>query len=380
MKGRNMSRTLFFVIMWCGSLAVAYDKVMVVKSDANLRAKPTLTSEVVCHVQQSAMLEAKSLQEDWVEVVPPTNVDFYVFSDYIKDGIVDCAQKLNIRAGPGINFNIVGQLENGEKVVARGTVSEWSRIVPPKNSSLWIHRSLVELLEENKANDNNQNAAPVTTEQEAEKTKQLTFQIAPEGTVSTQNVSEKETGSALKEEITKPAIAAEEPSSSRIKGKKTTQLPPEQDNRLVASQKLAAACQAEVSSEKTSQPGTCIASTPQQAKAIVAVAPQKTVMPPQIQQNTNNPAGLDLVPTETQGETVEVEGYLCRKQYLFRSPGDFRLVVYDAEGSPQTVCYLKGNLAQLKALLDRKMKIYGKKYLIRKQKYPVVIPERIILK
>ncbi len=367
-----MNRIFLCVLMISGTVCLAADKAIVIKPNANLRAKPTLNSEVVCQVQQGDVLETKNLQDEWIEVVPPTNIDFYVFSDYIRDGIVECSQKLNIRAGPGINFSIVGQLENGEKVTVRGTVSEWSRIMPPKNSSLWINRSLVDLLKQE-----NEPANIITNVDNQKKIAGTT------NIVMTTDISSTKKDDTTKSQdiIKKKDDVSTSTCSDRQSAKKeltSEQMPQSTANVEIRSipQKIDVVAQ----SQQPAYSETDETIAKDEKKDIVAVAPQKTTMPPEIIQRNTSPDGLDLVPSERQGEYVTAEGVLRRKQYLFRSPTDFRLVAYDAEGNPQTICYLKGNSVQLNALLNREMKIYGKRFWVKKQKYPIVIPERIVLK
>ncbi len=373
MKKSLLLLIIMLVLCVCAKSA---EKLMVIKPNANLRAKPTLNSEVVSQVQQNETLDIKSVQEEWIEVVPPTNVDFYIFSDYVKDGVVECGQKLNIRAGPGINFSIVGQLENGDKVTVRGTISEWCRIAPPKNSSLWIHRSLVELIE----------PMPQTKDNAKVASEEPLFSTNVASKINLSNKPQEKEGVIAKttpyKEVSKEDKKTSSSENMMAKAKETKSASPiseQNTNTNIVSEKVEGKTQEQVKEdnqkvkEKVEMPQSF-------QKDIIAVAPQKSVMPPEIIQRDISTAGLDLVPTTRQGESVEVEGVLRRKQYLFRSPTGFRLITYDKEGNPQTICYLKGNSVQLEALLNREMKIYGKQFWIKKQKYPVVIPERIILK
>ena len=98
-------------------------KVRALKDNTNLRARPALNVEVVGQVSAGEELVARSIETEWVEVVAPTNIDFWVLGDYLKDGRVTCRQTVNVRAGPGINFSIVGQLANGAEVALRGNLS-----------------------------------------------------------------------------------------------------------------------------------------------------------------------------------------------------------------------------------------------------------------
>ena len=52
----------------------------------------------------------------------------------------------------------------------------------------------------------------------------------------------------------------------------------------------------------------------------------------------------------------------------------------DKAGDSKTVCYVKGNNDQLSTLINRPMIISGREYWIKRQTYPVLIPDRIVLK
>ena len=76
-----------------------------------------------------------------------------------------------------------------------------------------------------------------------------------------------------------------------------------------------------------------------------------------------------------------MEGILQAKNFFFRAPSDFRLVTRDdGNKNSETICFVKGNQAQLKALMYRRLIISGREYWVKRQKYPVLVPERIVLK
>ena len=107
----------------------------------NLRAKAGIQSEVVSQVSRGDRLQARSVEGDWIEVIPPMGVDLWVHADYVAAGRVQ-PSKLNVRAGPGINYSVVGTLEGGFQVVSRGRFGEWLKIEPPPGTALWMHKDL----------------------------------------------------------------------------------------------------------------------------------------------------------------------------------------------------------------------------------------------
>lgn len=295
------TRRLLFLMIGVGLLSlnalsedaepVPVTKVRVLKKDVNMRAKPSVTSETVGQVSENDELVIKSTGEEWIEIVPPSSVDLWVLGDYVKDGVVD-SDKVNVRAGPGINFSIVGQLPRGAVVGVKGTHAQWMRIAPPETCSLWIHSSLVEII-------------PVPEEE------------AGPGTVD----------------------------------------------------KVA---EAELVEGESSEPG---AETGESDVSAVDQAESS-----RLQAGITTPAGLDLVPSPVQGRLEQYEGVLRPRGFFFRSPSRYRLVTYDDHGGSATICYVKGNEAQLDALLNRHMVINGRQYWVQRSDYPVLVPERIVLK
>jgi len=297
----------------------AFTRVKVLKNNCNLRAKALVTSEVVGQVSENDILTAKTLDKDWVEVVPPTNVDLWVLGDYVKDGGINCLQKVNVRAGAGINFNIVGQLPQGEKVDVRGTHAEWVKIAPSPACSLWISRSLV-------------SEVPLTYVEPAKVEPAKAEPISAGG------------GSAFGgKPMVAPVPAGVVVPPPKPEPKVKQPIPPPQSVESV------------------------VPAPPSQAPA------QDAVFFP--------PPGLDLVAATGQGRWREVEGFLRPKDFLFRAPSDFRLVNCDGgDKNSETICFVKGNHAQLEALMYRHLVVSGREYWVKRQKYPVIVPERIVMK
>jgi SH3-like domain-containing protein len=127
--------------------ALAETQIMArVKSDrVNLRAKSDLQAETVSQLSSGDMLAVRTVKDEWVEVVPPENADFWVHKEFVGDDTVLVA-RLNARSGAGINYNVVGSFVKGDKITRRGTFGEWIKVAAPADASLWVHRSLVELV------------------------------------------------------------------------------------------------------------------------------------------------------------------------------------------------------------------------------------------
>lgn len=144
---KQMNRTLAMLAL-CAGLAGAADHepstVRVLGQRVNLRARADLNAEVVGQVTEGDSLQVKSVQGDWVEVRPPDTVDLWVNKDLVNGNRVTVNQA-NVRAGPGINYTVVGRLARDEVVAAKGSFGEWLRIAPFPSASLWVSRDLLEI-------------------------------------------------------------------------------------------------------------------------------------------------------------------------------------------------------------------------------------------
>ena len=142
-KATSALLALFFSTVLCG--LADEELVARVKSDrVNLRARPESAAEVVLQVNQDERLHVLEVQDSWVRVTPPERVDLWVHRDFVKEGL-SVAEKVNIRAGAGINFSVVGQYTRGERIEVRGQFGEWLK-VSPANASLWVSRDLVDVV------------------------------------------------------------------------------------------------------------------------------------------------------------------------------------------------------------------------------------------
>lgn len=143
---KRITPGIILLLLLLQSPANAADPVTakVTAEHVNLRAKPEATSEVVAQVSEGDVLAVKSIQAEWVEVVPPESVELWVHQDFVTEG-KSAASKLNVRAGPGVNYNVVGTLAKGAALTVKGNFGEWVRIAPFPAASLWVSKDYVQL-------------------------------------------------------------------------------------------------------------------------------------------------------------------------------------------------------------------------------------------
>lgn len=328
-SSRALTASAIAILMAACMAGAGPVKVKALKNNVNLRAKPVADAEVVGQVAADDILLSKSMDSAWVEIATPTNVDLWVLGDYVKDGSIQSRQKVNVRSGPGINFAIVGQLAPGDAVTLRGAMQDWLKIAPPDVCSLWVSRSLVAVAADAPAKPEVPKTPPVKVEPPAapaEAASPAPPTNAPVKTMSVKNAPEK---AAAKPPEPKPALASA-----------VSNAPVPAVERL----------------------------------ASVTAPPEKTAS------ESAPPPDLDLMPSTGQGKWKQYDGILRPRGVFARTPGRYRLVSYDQDGNGITICYVKGNNDQLSTLVNRPMIVSGREYWVQRQTYPVLIPDRIVLK
>jgi SH3-like domain-containing protein len=277
--------------------AVAAEVTVVVAGDrVNMRARPSLQAEVVGQLNEGDKIVVRSLTNDWAEVTPPAGIEFCVHRDFVKDGAVS-VPRLHVRAGPGINFSKVGQMVKGDAVKVTGEFGEWLKIAPPPGTSLWVARSMVKLPEP-------RTAAPTKLPVAATSTVAV---VAPPRPVAVPPSIP-----AVARPVTPPSVAP----------------PP---------------------------------ATPPAAPAVAA---------------PYTPDDLRLAPVDNQGSAVMREGRVRATVLVLGRPSRYHLVDESAGGS-ETICYLRGNEAQIRSFVDRKLRIRGRQYWVQGSRHPVVVIDQI---
>jgi hypothetical protein len=120
-------------------------RVRVTGDRVSLRATPALDGSLL----ESAMLGDELLYltqtNEWIGVQAPDILDYWVASKYVKNGVVQ-PDRLNVRAGPSLNYAKLAELSAGDAIVLRGEFNGWLKIAPPAGSCVWINEAYVEVL------------------------------------------------------------------------------------------------------------------------------------------------------------------------------------------------------------------------------------------
>jgi len=135
---------VFCVLVFCTAVW-ADDFPYVAKAiggDVNVRAGQSVNFERLCQLDEGEEVLVIDKQFSWCKIQLPAKAKSYVHKQYIQSLSADTggvmAEQVNIRAGPGIHFTVLGQLNKGEIVYLLEDVEDWYRISPAHGSYGWI--------------------------------------------------------------------------------------------------------------------------------------------------------------------------------------------------------------------------------------------------
>ena len=135
----------------------------------NVRGQASLSSEVITQLQKGEtviILEEVAVAKpkrgepaNWLKIELPGNTPVWVYAPYIEttNKTVNVS-RLNLRAGPGENFSVLGRVERGTPVKEIRTEKNWMEVEAPAGTYAFIAAEYVERTAPTPA------PVPVTTE------------------------------------------------------------------------------------------------------------------------------------------------------------------------------------------------------------------------
>jgi len=120
-----------------------------VSANVNARGQAGLKGEVVSHLKKGetvTVLEQINLDKhkvnepaQWAKIALPATLHVWVKSSYVDSASKTVtAKKLNMRAGPGENYSVLGVIERGTAVNEITSQNGWTQIEPPNNTYAFV--------------------------------------------------------------------------------------------------------------------------------------------------------------------------------------------------------------------------------------------------
>ncbi len=118
-------------------------------NNLNVRGQAGLKGEVIAHLNQGDVVtvisqlnldkHATGEPAQWAKIALPASTHVWVNTKYIDAANKTVsAKKLNLRAGPGENFSVLGVVEQGTAVNVINTKGAWSEIEPPSSAYAFV--------------------------------------------------------------------------------------------------------------------------------------------------------------------------------------------------------------------------------------------------
>jgi uncharacterized protein YgiM (DUF1202 family) len=115
----------------------------------NVRGQAGLKGEFITHVSKGSTVNVLSQinldkplagePASWAKISLPTNVLVWVRSEFVDaTNKTVLPKKLNLRAGPGENYSVLGVIERGTSVSEVITKGDWTQIEPPANAYAFV--------------------------------------------------------------------------------------------------------------------------------------------------------------------------------------------------------------------------------------------------
>jgi hypothetical protein len=120
-------------------------KIRVTGDRVSMRTKPHIDGELLDRAMRGEEMEFFETTNGWVAVQAPDSLNFWVSSEYIENGVVN-PEKLNVRSGPSLNYNVVAVVSKGDQLDLRGEFNTWLKIAPPAGSRVWMSEDYVEVI------------------------------------------------------------------------------------------------------------------------------------------------------------------------------------------------------------------------------------------
>jgi SH3-like domain-containing protein len=200
------------VVAWSAISTGAEESAVVKKNRVNVRAQALPTSEVITQLKKGetvVVLEEITARKPkrgepakWAKIQLPPNTPVWVYAPYIEttNNTVNI-KRLNLRAGPGERFSVIGRLERGTPVKQIRTTDNWMEIEAPPNAYAFVAAEMLE-----------KSAAPAPTELAAN-----TPNVAPNQPPPTVETVKPDTAPAVATEpVPAPTQAAQPPAQPPV--------------------------------------------------------------------------------------------------------------------------------------------------------------------
>ncbi len=119
---------------------------VVLADNLNVRARPGLAFEVVAKLGRGDEVVVVDEQGEWLAIAPPPGTAAWCSTEFLDANGRVVGHNVRVRSGPGIVFSSYDVLPEQSQVRRIGrAVREWQQIEAPATSRVWINREYVQV-------------------------------------------------------------------------------------------------------------------------------------------------------------------------------------------------------------------------------------------
>lgn len=112
----------------------------------NVRARPGLFYEVIAKLETGDKVQVLERQNDWYRIPAPKDAEAWVADRFVSEDNRITGDGVRVRAGTGVAFSAYHTLDQGTAVKPTGkTRDNWNQITPPDNATAWVSGQFIEL-------------------------------------------------------------------------------------------------------------------------------------------------------------------------------------------------------------------------------------------
>jgi uncharacterized protein YgiM (DUF1202 family) len=150
-----LKRTILLIafLLWAGWLFAQDFPFIgrVTKEGVNIRSGANVNFETLYQSTKNNKVIVKGKVYNWYKIMLPGDVKCFISAKYVKSvepiSGVVIADRVNIRVKPGEKYTIIGQAKQGTVLRILGEKDGWYAISPLENCYGWIHENFVKFLE-----------------------------------------------------------------------------------------------------------------------------------------------------------------------------------------------------------------------------------------
>lgn len=117
----------------------------VIGDRVNVRARPNANSEVVTQLSAGEEVVVLGTEGDWTKIAAPKHTKCWVSLAMVEGNIVIKKDSVNLRSGPGVAYPVLAEIKKGTEIkIIENFNNEWIRIEPPVEFGVWVNSKYIE--------------------------------------------------------------------------------------------------------------------------------------------------------------------------------------------------------------------------------------------